>query len=167
MFYAGGANSIRAFSVRGVGPGAFPYLGDTSYGYIFQNGNAKFVTNLEYRRQLFGSLHGAVFLDAGNVWYTDATFGYDESFDKAFERGRLRLSSFFNDLALGTGVGIRYDLGFLVLRLDWGLAFTGNALYSFDPGLKEKTFIQKQPRILRYSCAVSPVPAIKTDKGVP
>ena len=141
MFYAGGANSIRAFSVRGVGPGAFPYLGDTSYGYIFQNGNAKFVTNLEYRRQLFGSLHGAVFLDAGNVWYTDATFGYDESFDKAFERGRLRLSSFFNDLALGTGVGIRYDLGFLVLRLDWGLALhvpynTGKSGYFNIDGFK-------------------------------
>ena len=141
MFYAGGANSIRAFSVRGVGPGAFPYLGDTSYGYIFQNGNAKFVTNLEYRRQLFGSLHGAVFLDAGNVWYTDATFGYDESFDKAFERGRLRLSSFFNDLALGTGVGIRYDLGFLVLRLDWVLALhvpynTGKSGYFNIDGFK-------------------------------
>ena len=141
MFYAGGANSIRAFSVRGVGPGAFPYLGDTSYGYIFQNGNAKFVTNLEYRRQLFGSLHGALFLDAGNVWYTDATFGSDESFDKAFERGRLRMSSFLNDLALGTGVGIRYDLGFLVLRLDWGLALhvpynTGKSGYFNIDGFK-------------------------------
>ena len=122
MFYAGGANSIRAFSVRGVGPGAFPNLDNTTYGYIFQNGNAKFVTNLEYRRQLFGNLYGAVFLDAGNVWYTDATFGGDESFDKIFERGRLRLSNFLNELALGTGAGIRYDLGFLVLRLDWGLA---------------------------------------------
>jgi outer membrane protein assembly factor BamA len=122
MFYVGGANSIRAFSVRGVGPGAFPNLDNTSYGYIFQNGNAKFVTNLEYRRQLFGNLYGAVFLDAGNVWYTDATFGDDETFDKIFERGRFRLSSFLDDLALGTGAGIRYDLGFLVLRLDWGLA---------------------------------------------
>ena len=122
MFYAGGANSLRAFSVRGVGPGAFPNLDNTTYGYIFQNGNAKFVTNLEYRRQLFGNLYGAVFLDAGNVWYTDATFGGDESFDKIFERGRLRLSNFLNELALGTGAGIRYDLGFLVLRLDWGLA---------------------------------------------
>ena len=122
MFYAGGANSIRAFSVRGVGPGAFPNLDNTTYGYIFQNGNAKFVTNLEYRLQLFGNLYGAVFLDAGNVWYTDATFGGDESFDKIFERGRLRLSNFLNELALGTGAGIRYDLGFLVLRLDWGLA---------------------------------------------
>ena len=122
MFYAGGANSIRAFSVRGVGPGAFPNLDNTTYGYIFQNGNAKFVTNLEYRRQLFGNLYGAVFLDAGNVWYTDATFGGDESFDMIFERGRLRLKNFLNELALGTGAGIRYDLGFLVLRLDWGLA---------------------------------------------
>ena len=122
MFYAGGANSIRAFSVRGVGPGAFPNLDNTTYGYIFQNGNAKFVTNLEYRRQLFGNLYGAVFLDAGNVWYTDATFGGDESFDMIFERGRLRLKNFLNELALGTDAGIRYDLGFLVLRLDWGLA---------------------------------------------
>ena len=141
MFYVGGANSIRAFPVRGVGPGAFPNLDNTSYGYIFQNGNAKFVTNLEYRRQLFGNLYGAVFLDAGNVWYTDATFGDDETFDKIFERGRFRLSSFLDDLALGTGAGIRYDLGFLVLRLDWGLALhvpydTGKSGYFNIDGFK-------------------------------
>ena len=122
MFYAGGANSIRAFSVRGVGPGAFPHINMTSVSYLFQNGNAKFVANLEYRRQLFGSLYGALFLDGGNVWYTSETFGADEDFDKIFESGRLTFNNFFNDLALGTGIGIRYDLGFLVLRLDWGFA---------------------------------------------
>ena len=141
MFYAGGANSIRAFSVRGVGPGAFPQLNVKNYGYIFQNGNAKFVANLEYRRQLFGNLFGALFLDTGNVWYTDETFGGDEYFDMVFERGRLRLKDFFKDLALGTGVGLRYDLGFLVLRLDWGLALhvpynTGKSGYFNIDGFK-------------------------------
>ena len=141
MFYVGGANSIRAFSVRGIGPGAFPNLDETVYGYIFQNGNAKFLTNLEYRRQLFGNLYGAAFLDAGNVWYTDATFGDDEAFDLIFDRGRLRMENFLNDLALGTGVGIRYDLGFLVLRLDWGFALhvpydTGKSGYFNIDGFK-------------------------------
>ena len=121
-FYVGGANSIRAFSVRGIGPGAFATVNDKAYGYLMQNGNAILVTNLEYRRQLFGNLYGAVFLDAGNVWYTSETYGEDEAFNELFKDGRLRLNTFLNDLALGTGVGLRYDLGFLVLRLDWGFA---------------------------------------------
>ena len=122
MFYVGGANSIRAFPVRGIGPGAFPGIDDKAYGYLMQNGDVKLVTNLEYRRQLFGNLYGAVFLDAGNVWYTNETFGGVGEFQELFKDSRIRLKTFFNDIALGTGVGIRYDLGFLVLRLDWGLA---------------------------------------------
>ena len=122
MFYAGGANSIRAFSVRGIGPGAFPGINDKAMGYLMQNGDVKLVANLEYRRQLFGNLYGALFLDAGNVWVTNDTYSELEEVSDVFKESRLRLNTFFNDLALGTGVGLRYDLGFLVLRLDWGYA---------------------------------------------
>ena len=130
MFYAGGANSIRAFSLRGVGPGGYdPSLYfttdskyyDNSFEYLLRNGTAKFVTNLEYRQQLFGNLHGAVFLDAGNVWLTTESYDGMEFFENIYQNSHFRLKNFLNDLALGTGIGLRYDLGFLVLRLDWGL----------------------------------------------
>lgn len=121
MFYAGGANSIRCFSVRGVGPGSFAGIDNKAYSYLLQNGDVKLVANLEYRQQLFGNLFGAVFLDAGNVWYTNETFDGVDEFNKMFENSRFRLKNLFNDIALGTGIGMRYDLGFLVLRLDWGL----------------------------------------------
>ena len=71
MFYAGGANSIRAFPVRGVGPGTFNLNGldiSRQFAYAIQNGDMKFVANLEYRPRLFGNLEGALFIDIGNVW---------------------------------------------------------------------------------------------------
>ena len=121
MFYVGGANSIRAFSVRGVGPGRFPGLDDKAISYLVQNGDIKFVANLEYRRQLFGNLQGAVFLDAGNIWNFDED--YDEEEDRMlFANTKFRLNHFFRDMAVGTGIGLRYDLDFLILRLDWGVA---------------------------------------------
>ena len=143
MFYAGGANSIRAFPVRGIGPGAFNGTdGDRAYSYLMQNGDVKLVANLEYRRQLFGSLYGALFLDAGNVWYTNETFDGEEWAMEQFKNSRIRLNTFFNDIALGTGLGLRYDLGFLVLRLDWGYALhvpydTGKSGYFNVNGFKD------------------------------
>lgn len=120
MFYVGGANSIRAFPVRGIGPGAFQGIGDKAYSYLLQNGDIKLVCNLEYRRQLFGSLYGAVFLDAGNVWNFDEDYN-DNTANTAFQNTRFRLKDFAKQMALGTGLGLRYDLDFLILRLDWGL----------------------------------------------
>lgn len=117
LFYVGGANSLRAFPVRGIGPGSFPGFSNKAMSYIFQNGDLKFVCNLEYRRQLFGSLQGAVFLDAGNVWNiherTDAEGNTLAS--------KFQFKNALKEMAVGTGVGIRYDLDFLVLRLDWGI----------------------------------------------
>ena len=117
LFYVGGANSIRAFPVRGIGPGKFPGLGNSTLSYLLQNGDIKLVGNLEYRRQLFGSLHGAVFLDVGNVWQIDDIEGIKEEYS-----GHFRFSEFLKQMAVGTGIGIRYDLDFLILRLDWGVA---------------------------------------------
>ena len=142
LFYAGGANSIRAFSVRSIGPGSFVGLpGSKQFNYLMQNGDLKFVANLEYRTRLFGDLHGAVFIDAGNVWrWKDMKVGdSDIDFDGAdftdLEKSmlldymnnwmsgtQLRLSTLGRQIALGTGIGLRYDLGFLVVRADWGLA---------------------------------------------
>ena len=119
LFYVGGANSIRAFAVRELGPGAFPGVTDKAYSYLLQNGDIKLVCNLEYRRQLFGSLYGAIFLDAGNVW-TMQTFFREKDWEERYST-KFKLHNLPQQMALGTGFGLRYDLDFLILRIDWGL----------------------------------------------
>ena len=119
QFYVGGANDLRAFPLRGVGPGRFVLnSSNRQMSYVFQNGNIKLGLNLEYRRCLFGSLYTALFLDAGNVWNYHIN---QDSFAEAMKPGNFSFSSFYRQLAVGTGIGFRYDLEFLVLRLDWGI----------------------------------------------
>ncbi len=113
QFYVGGANSIRAFTIRSIGPGKY-VAPNSVYSYLDQTGDVKFEANLEYRFNLFGSLYGAAFLDAGNIWLLkDDANRPDAKFNAA---------KFLTQLATGTGVGIRYDLDFFVLRLDLGIA---------------------------------------------
>lgn len=112
QFYVGGANSVRSFTVRSVGPGSF-HTAQTRYSYMDQTGDLKFEMNAELRFPLFGNLFGAFFLDAGNVWLLRN--------DANRPGGNFSLSRFPKELALGTGAGIRYDLEFLVLRLDLGV----------------------------------------------
>ena len=113
QFWVGGANSIRAFTVRSVGPGN--YRSEVrKWRFIEQVGDIKLQANLEYRPRLFDNLYGAIFLDAGNVWSFDA---YDESVDYKFD-----FKDAFRQVALGTGIGLRYDLDYFVIRLDWGIA---------------------------------------------
>lgn len=113
QFSVGGANSIRAFTVRSLGPGRF-HSGKSKYSYIDQTGDIKLEANAELRFKLFGSLYGAAFLDAGNIWLMRE--------DENRPQGRLNGSDFLESLALGTGAGLRYDMEFLVLRLDLGVA---------------------------------------------
>ena len=112
QFYVGGANSIRAFNVRSIGPGKYQ-PSNRRMSYVEQTGDVKFLANLEFRPHLFGNLYGAIFLDAGNVWTAKS---YDER-----PGGRLRWKSLLTDMALGTGAGIRYDLDLFVIRFDWGI----------------------------------------------
>lgn len=114
QFYIGGANSVRAFSARNVGPGGYPADRHDTYAFINHVGDIRLEANVEYRFRLISDLHGAVFLDAGNVWLMRP--------DPARPGGEFRLKDFPRQIALGTGVGVRYDLGFLVFRLDWGIA---------------------------------------------
>ena len=114
QFYSGGANSIRAFPIRRVGPGRFVSSGD-KYSYLDQTGDIKLEGNVELRFPLFGNIYGATFIDAGNVWLL-------REYDSYYEGATLRMNKFFTDLALGTGFGLRYDMDFLVLRLDLGFA---------------------------------------------
>lgn len=112
QFYVGGANSIRAFNVRSIGPGEFVPT-DSKFSYIDQTGDIKFVANLEYRPKLWGDLYGAVFLDMGNVWTLK-----EEDYSP---QGKFKANSFLKQMAVGTGVGVRYDMGMFVIRLDWGV----------------------------------------------
>lgn len=112
QFYVGGANSIRAFTVRSIGPGSYSPTSKSS-SYLDQTGDIKFLANLEYRSRLFGNLYGAIFLDAGNVW----AIHDDESRPYA----KFKIKNVLKEMALGTGVGVRYDLDFFVIRLDWGI----------------------------------------------
>jgi Outer membrane protein/protective antigen OMA87 len=115
-------NTIRAFPVRGIGPGSVESFGNKALDYLMRNGSVKFVANLEYRRRLFGNLHGALFLDAGNVWTPPNDHDdEDATLDFIASHSRFQPKNFFRELAVGTGIGIRYDLDFLILRLDWGI----------------------------------------------
>ncbi len=112
LFYIGGANSIRAFAVRSIGPGSYQ---DTSGRgtYLDQSGDMKLELNAEYRFPIVKELQGAFFVDAGNVWLMHG--------DDSHPGGKFTASRFFKDLAVGTGFGLRYNLEYLILRLDLGV----------------------------------------------
>lgn len=135
QFYIGGANSIRAFTIRSIGPGRyFQNSADNQYAYIDRTGDIKFEANLEYRFPILGDLHGATFLDCGNIWLLRQ--------DEGRPGGQLKWGSFLNDLALGTGFGLRYDLSFIVIRFDVGIGLhlpydTGKKGYYNIPRFKE------------------------------
>lgn len=112
QFYIGGANSIRAFTVRSLGPGSYRPPQSLQNGYFDQTGTFKMELNSEYRFPIVSVLHGALFVDAGNIWLLEN--------DPSRPGGKLSSKSFFKDLALGTGVGLRVDIGMLVIRGDLG-----------------------------------------------
>jgi hypothetical protein len=133
MFYVGGANSVRAFASRSIGPGG-SVPEKTLYSFIDQVGDIRFEANAELRFPLFGDVHGAVFLDAGNVWM----LRHDDQRPEA----QFKLSHFAKQLALGTGLGLRYDMDILVFRLDCGVGIhapydTGKKGYYNLPRLKD------------------------------
>lgn len=134
QFFVGGANSVRAFTVRALGPGRYRPAVENKYSYIDQTGDFKLEANLEYRFRILGDLHGAVFLDAGNVWLLR------EDADRP--GGKLDWSRLAKDIALGTGAGVRYDMNFLVIRFDVGVGLhvpyeTGKSGYYNLPSFKK------------------------------
>ena len=122
QFYIGGANSIRAFTVRSLGPGSYRPNTDNPNYYFDQTANFKLEANVEMRLKIYGGLQFALFLDAGNIWLLQD--------DPARPGGTLDKKTFFKDIALGTGCGIRYDLSVIVLRLDLGIGL--HAPYATD-----------------------------------
>ena len=112
LLNVGGANSIRAFGIRTIGPGRY-HPASAAWSYVNQVGDFKLEANAEYRFPLVASLYGALFIDAGNVWLMQP--------DEARPGGAVDVAHLAEDIALGTGVGLRYDLDFLVLRFDVGV----------------------------------------------
>ncbi|MGM9786178.1 MAG: BamA/TamA family outer membrane protein [Candidatus Cryptobacteroides sp.] len=112
-FYAGGANSLRGWNVRTVGPGLDSL--ETSFVIPNQSGDMKLEANIEYRFRMFWKVEGAVFADAGNVWAL--RYGDYVDDDPAY----FRFKDFGKSIAADWGVGIRLNLDFLVLRVDLGM----------------------------------------------
>jgi outer membrane protein assembly factor BamA len=106
-FFSGGSNDNRAWEVYRLGPGSSGAISE------FNEANMKIAFNIEYRFGLFGKLDGAIFTDVGNIWNVfDDTQDPRRTFDGFID---------LNELAIGSGFGIRYNLGYFVLRLDMGL----------------------------------------------
>ncbi|MEM9847017.1 MAG: BamA/TamA family outer membrane protein [Bacteroidota bacterium] len=137
QFYIGGPNSIRAFQAREVGPGSYcssdvhDCFGEEAdlETPFYQTGNLKLELNAEYRFDLFNfsdyiKFKGAFFLEAGNVWTTkldeerpNAQFRFTPLED---DKGGVLNEAFYEQLALGTGFGIRLDINYVLIRLDMG-----------------------------------------------
>ncbi|WP_087939758.1 translocation and assembly module lipoprotein TamL [Algoriphagus faecimaris] len=112
-FFAGGGTSIRAWQARRLGPGSFsPERGpDGFFDYTFeQPAEMIFETMLEYRRNIYGYFDMALFIDVGNAW--------DIGADPSRPGGDFRFDRFYKELAVGSGIGLRMDFDFLIIRLD-------------------------------------------------
>lgn len=112
MFYCGGANSMRGWVPRTLGPGNKPELKGVTYPS--QVGDVRLEANLEYRFPLWWILNGAIFFDVGNVWYLRDT--EDSNPEEVFH-----FNSFYKQLGFNTGLGIRLDLSYVILRFDLGM----------------------------------------------
>ncbi len=113
QFASGGSNSIRAFPARSVGPGTYnvrtdPNINTNTY-FIDQRGDIKLEANIEYRFDIFKSMKGALFADAGNIWLRKEDLS---------RPGSQFTNEFISQIAVGTGIGIRYDFNFFILRFD-------------------------------------------------
>jgi outer membrane protein assembly factor BamA len=138
-YFTGGANDLRAWQVRSLGPGSYPYQSGFD-----QIGDMKIVMNLEYRFKVISFLEGALFFDAGNIWAIDKN---DDREGALFETDR-----FYKEIALGSGIGARFDFTFFVLRFDFGVPL-------YDPKFPEddrwlRTFKDMKFRDLTFNFGI-------------
>jgi len=117
QYFGGGANGVRGWQVRSLGPGSF--INDIP-SFINQTADMKMELNAEYRFKLFWILEGAVFMDAGNIW----TINDDPDRPGAV----FKFNKFYDDMAVSTGFGMRFDLNFVLLRTDIGIKLRDPAI---------------------------------------
>lgn len=110
QYFGGGANGIRAWQVRSLGPGSYKPADLT---FLNQTADIKIEANAEYRFKLFWILEGALFLDAGNIW------AFNE--DPSMPGSKFDFTNFYKDIAVGTGAGFRFDFKFVIGRVDLGM----------------------------------------------
>ena len=139
-FYGGGANSLRGWQARTVGPGLAPM--DKSFVIPNQTGDMRLEANIEYRFDMFWKFAGAVFLDAGNVW----TLQGGDTDD--YREGLFRWDSFGKSIAANWGAGLRLNFGFLLLRLDLGLKIHDPARY--DRWVRPDMWLKKDGYALHF-----------------
>ena len=126
-FYGGGANGLRGWLYRTVGPGGYVPVSDD----IEKTGDLQLEFNAEYRFPLYNIVNGALFVDAGNVW----TYHPNESMPNA----EFRFNNFYKQLAVDAGFGLRLDVSFLILRFDIAYAMrnpypTNGSYWRFGQG---------------------------------
>ena len=122
-YFSGGANSVRGWSVRSLGPGRYKDK-DGKINFITQTGDMKLDLNLEYRTHLFWKFNGALFADAGNIWTLRK---YDEQ-----PEGQFTLRGVVNDLAVSYGLGLRLNFDYFILRFDLGMKAINPAYQTED-----------------------------------
>jgi outer membrane protein assembly factor BamA len=110
QYFGGGANDIRAWVARTLGPGSY-VMSESSFINI--TSDMKLEANVEYRFKLFWIMEGAMFVDAGNIWTVKPDVDRPGS--------QFRFNTFVNDIAVGSGVGLRFDIKFVLLRADLGI----------------------------------------------
>ena len=119
-YFSGGANSVRGWSVRSLGPGKFVGRID----FINQTGDMKLDLNVEYRAHLFWKFNGALFVDAGNIWTLRE---YEEQ-----PGGQFRFSTFLDQLAASYGLGLRLNFDYFIIRFDMGMKAVNPAYETTD-----------------------------------
>lgn len=111
-YFSGGANSVRGWSVRELGPGKYKGT-DGRIDFINQTGDMKLDMNVEYRTSLFWKFSGAIFVDAGNIW---TLRNYAEQ-----PGGQFKLNTFYRQIAVAYGLGLRLNFDYFILRFDMGM----------------------------------------------
>lgn len=119
-FFAGGANSIRAWKLYQLGPGGYS---DDSKLRLYRTGDIHIEGNVEYRFDVYKYLKGALFIDAGNIWFREK--------NEQFPEAEFRFDNFYNEIAIGGGAGARLDFSFFIVRLDAAIPFR-------DPAREQK-----------------------------
>ena len=129
-YFAGGANSVRGWSTRTLGPGAYQRNDTMRADFVNQTGDIKLDLSAEYRHKLTELFEVAAFVDAGNIWTIKNYEGQPG--------GLFKFDEFYKEIAASYGLGLRVNLGFLLLRLDAGMK-------AYDPADSEKKFVLFNP----------------------
>ncbi|WP_255491318.1 BamA/TamA family outer membrane protein [Dysgonomonas sp. ZJ279] len=111
-FFSGGANNVRGWAVRELGPGSFYAKDEKKDNFYYHSGEMRMDANIEYRSKLFWILELGAFIDAGNIWTVK---GYEGQ-----EQGQFQINTFYKEIAAAWGLGIRLNFDFVLIRLDAG-----------------------------------------------